>query len=393
MYSPVYIHGIGLITPLGRSLPQTFAAIARGTAVMDRGRVPEAFLEPARGHIAGLRLPSHALPGTLDHSISLGLAALLDANTNAGWSPQVFADEDTSLFIATSKGPAISWLAALSQIHQPDSPEKKRENQDGNLPDSDLAWHVMMGAGALGAAARVVFNFSGPVHTTVAACAGSLIALHRAVESLRRGTCRTAIVLAADSSGHPFFESCYQHLGVLAPMHPDGHRRCHPFSPQSGGFVVSQAAAAFCLSLEPPMKSTLPHISIQSTWIGAEGHHLVAADPLGIRLGEGLRAMNSAGDGPVNFVHAHAAGTRHDAVELRAIQGSCGNIPVFSHKAWLGHALGAAGLVGLALSTACHQNQHTLTGEILPTASASITIAQGFGGHIGLCRLATQATF
>ena len=88
------------------------------------------------------------------------------------------------------------------------------------------------------------------------------------------------------------------------------------------------------------------------------------------------------------FVHAHATGTAHDAYELRAIRAACGNqADVFSHKGWLGHSLGAAGLVSVVLSAQCHARGQTLTGVPVPPGSASLTIAQGFGGHVAIVRL------
>lgn len=388
MHSPVYIHGMGLITPLGGSPMETFAAIQSGRTVCDSGHVPDEYLAPVSGHISGLKLSSRQLPAALDRSILLGLGALLAAREGACWTAEELRDPETAVFVATSKGPAISWLAAIEQLHQ-----------SGHQPlEEDLAWHVMMGAGAMGAAARAVFGLCGPAHTTVAACAGSLVAVHRAVAALRTGEYRRAVVVAADSSCHPLFEGCYQNLGVLAAPDADGHRRCRPFSPREDGFIVSQAGAAMLLSLEKPKQAkTQASVKITETWTGAEGMYLVGADPQGKRLGAGIQAIlpsscgQAAGNAGVAFVHAHAAGTGHDNVERRVIQACCGDVPIFSHKAWLGHSLGASGLVGLALSAVCHQQCRTLTGEGLAVQAESLTLAQGFGGHIAMCRLSRNS--
>ncbi len=380
MHSPVYIHGLGLITPLGRSPLETFAAIENGRRVCDAGHVPEEYLAPAVAHISRLKPSTYQLPAVLDRSILLGLGALLAATEDAHWTAEALRDTQTAVFVATSKGPAISWLAAIEQIHR-----------EGHPPlGEDLAWHIVMGAGALGATVRAAFGLCGQVHTTVAACAGSLMAVHRAVAALRTGECRRAVVVAADSSCHPLFEGCYKNLGVLAAAQADGHRQCRPFSADGNGFIVSQAGAALLLGLEKPPRDSE---KIVATWAGAEGMYLVGADPQGNRLGAGMRSIlaepswRAAGDAGVAFVHAHAAGTAHDQVELRVIRSCCGDVPIFSHKAWLGHSLGASGLVGLALSAVCHQQCRTLNGAALSAQGESVTIAQGFGGHIAMCRL------
>ena len=380
MQSPVYIHGLGLITPLGHTLSETFTGIVAGRMVTDAGVVPDAFLEPVIRRIALRQIPDSVLPVKLDRSILLGLHAALAACQHAQWPGEYLAADDSCLFVATSKGPSITWISALDAMR----------NSPGHRLDEDQAWHIAMGAGAMGAATSAVLGCHGKVHTTVAACAGSLVAVHRAVRALRAGECRRALVLAADSSLHPLFDGCYANLGVLAAPGSDGHRRCQPLTGIAGGFVVSQAGAAVALSLDTPRATEANRITIDATWLGSEGYHLVAADPSGVRLSDGMRAMRSTAPGPSGrtaFVHAHAAGTAHDAVELAAIRHVFGDVPVFSHKKWLGHSLGASGLVGLTLSAACHQHGCTLAGDALPRGSASVNIAQGFGGIIGMCRL------
>ena len=87
------------------------------------------------------------------------------------------------------------------------------------------------------------------------------------------------------------------------------------------------------------------------------------------------------------FVHAHATGTAHDRYERAAIRAVAGpTVPIFSHKRWLGHSLGAAGLLSVALSALCHRRGLLPGGEAF-TGNHSITVAQGFGGHIGVVGL------
>ncbi len=378
--SPVYIHGTGLITPLGRTLPETFAGIMAGGRVLDAGEVPESFLEPMIRQIAARGI-GRGMPEQLDRSIQLGLAALFEACDSAAWPMESLSAEDTGIFTATSKGPAITWLSALDTMRQSGAPGLTLEQ----------AWHVALGTGALGTAAGAFLGCRGSIHTTVAACAGGMAALHRAVKALDSGDCRRAVVLAADSSLHALFTGCYDNLGVLAAREPDGHRRCRPLTGGAGGFVVSQAGAAVLLSTDEPIAAHKKHPMIEATWLGSEGLHMVGADPCGSRLTDGinaLRCVNASDPTRISFVHAHAAGTQHDAVESAAIRRAFGQIPIFSHKQWLGHSLGASGLVSLALSAECHRVGRTLTGDPLPDYGDSIIIAQGFGGHIGMCRLA-----
>jgi 3-oxoacyl-[acyl-carrier-protein] synthase II len=212
--------------------------------------------------------------------------------------------------------------------------------------------------------------------------------LHAAAQALWRGECRRALVVAADASLHPLFEASFARLGVLAPADPQGIRRCTPFAPEGRGFFLSEAGAAVVLE-NAKGKTQNPKRAmalLEATWIGGDGTGLVAMDEHAETLRRGLVACLPPL--PPAFVHAHATGTTHDAYELQAIRAICGGRPeVFSHKAALGHSLGAAGLVGVVLSAQCHARCQTLTGLPVPPGSASLTIAQGFGGHVAVVRL------
>jgi len=131
--------------------------------------------------------------------------------------------------------------------------------------------------------------------------------------------------------------------------------------------------------------------------LGGDATHLTGSDPEG-RL---LRNLISrvAGSSPIDLVHAHGTGTTtNDPVELAAIDATVHGQPnVFSHKAALGHSLGAAGLVSIVLNCMIHER-----GVVPPNARTtnplradhvkisrdavrrdvrrSIAIAAGFGG-------------
>ncbi len=329
-----------------------------GAAALGRSGAPE-----------NLALPDPAL---LDRSIELGTIACLQALTDAGWSASLCAQSDTALLVATSKGPILRMLEACEALRI----------DGGKLPEH-LAWHVAMGPAALQTVLTGIIKPGGPIQTHVAACAGALVAVQRAWMGIMRGEFRRAIIVAADASIHPLFEHSFENLGVFAkPGHPGAPgRRCRPFGVEGDGFFISEAAAAICVE-----GGDGGAVAVERCFLGADATHLLAIDSKGTSLERGLRRC-AAGQG-VAFVHAHAAGTHHDQVELAAIRRACGAEPaVFSHKRWMGHTLGASGLVGLVISTMCHAKAQLPDGQRISSPARSITIGQGFGGHIGMCVL------
>lgn len=350
------ITACALRTPLGVSPDENWQSI-----VVDHCKLRRSELIPGVDEALAQRFPHRSGLHRLDRVIKIALLAASDALDKT--TKPILTDTD-GLFIATSKGPIQTMIRAL--------------NDPCGMSKSD-AQQLTLGPAAIGYYLRQNLGAPEAVHTSVAACAGSLAAAARAYESLITGQHRRAIVVAADSSIHPLFDASFSRLGILAPADAQGNRQCRPFDPAGRGFFITEAAAAMVLEHSP-----VESLHVEGTWLGGDATDLLATDSDAKSLKRGIQTL--AGGAGVDFVHAHATGTRHDAYELAAIA-TLGSTYVFSHKRFLGHSLGASGLVGLVLSAMCHRHQMTLLGDSLPYRSASLTLAQGFGGHIGAVRL------
>lgn len=345
MPSPIAISRLALLTPFGPD-PATWKALCGDRRLDDHTPIAEELLDP---------------DPALDRSIRLALAA----------ARRVAPPPESALFCGTSKGPVTTLLGALDTLAA-----------GGTLSESQ-ARHVALGVGAMGPLLAGRLGLCGPTHTSVAACSSGLHALHRAARAVAQGECGRALVVAADASLHPLFTGSFTRLGVLAPADSAGKRRCEPFGASGEGFFLAEAAAALLIESSP---AEAPLAWIEHTAIAADATDLIAIDPQTQSLRAALR--RAAGEGPLGFVHAHATGTGHDAHERAAIAAiAAADVPVFSHKRWLGHSLGAAGLVSVALSALAHHHRRTPAGDVLSAQARSLTIAQGFGGHIAIVAL------
>ncbi len=350
------ITACALLTPLGLSPEANWRSI-----VDDRQELRCSKLIPGVAEALANRFPNAPQFAKLDRVIQIALLATADALDKTG-KPSLSASD--GLFIATSKGPIQTLIRSLEH------PQSVTELD---------AEQITLGPAAIGYYLRRQFDLPDIVHTSVAACAGSLVAAARAYQFLMNGQHERAIIVAADSSVHSLFDASFSRLGVLAPADENGNRQCRPFDSAGSGFFITEAAAAVVLE-----KSSGGNLRMEGTWLGGDATDLLATDPAAKTLRRGIHTL-AHGD-PIDFIHAHAAGTRHDAHEMGAISTLAPQY-VFSHKRFLGHCLGASGLVGLVLSALCHQNQTTLLRQSLPRQSTSLTLAQGFGGHIGAVRI------
>jgi 3-oxoacyl-[acyl-carrier-protein] synthase II len=353
------ITGVGMVTPLGASADQTWQALLAGKSIRDHSRV--------------------RIEGT-SRATALAMQAADEAVAQAGWR---ISNEPIALIVGTSKGPIESWIAPpLSTSYK----VKAAGRSDFGLAEvaAEVAEHLHLP--------------DGPRLTVSAACASGLHALIRAAMMIRSGEVSRAFVVAAEASVHPLFVGSFRRLGVLC----DEGVPCRPFDVNRSGFLMSEAAAGICLERDPKAR---PLAAVERFAMGGDAIHLTAGDPSGTVLRRLLKQV--VNDQPVDLIHAHATGTQlHDAVELAAIVDLCpDNSPIiYSHKAALGHSLGAAGLVSIVINCLCHgggrvpanvNTTHPMPAagltlsqqEVRRSVRRSIACASGFGGPTAVVSL------
>ena len=374
--SSVFITGIGLATPLGPSAVTTWAALCEGRAVKRPARVP---LEEGE-------TPHSPRVNRIAHRVAV------EAIENAQWTPE--QTRQAALIVGTSKGPVDEWLAAAT--HHPPA------RASVLLGLADTAFHL----------ARQL-QVTGPRLTLCAACASGLAALSRAALMIRTGQVERALVVACESSLHPLFLASFDRLGVLAP----GDYGCRPFDISRRGFVISEAAAAICL--EAASSANRPGANdggrlwaiVERDMLAADATHLTSTDADGVVLRRALARLTD--DFHPDLIHAHGTGTiSNDPIELAAIeQAMTSGLPphLYSHKGALGHSLGAAGLVAVAINCLSHRhgvippnvgtrtpialNKVALeTGLVRRPIDRSLAIAAGFGGAIAAVALRNAAS-
>jgi 3-oxoacyl-[acyl-carrier-protein] synthase II len=368
------ITGLGLITPLGNGVRQTWRALMEGKFIRDHARCSTGFQHVAGEARAGS--PWYEMPRV----VRLAHAAALEAIQQAQWSAQTLSDPSTALLIGTSKGPIESWLGGAFGAHRDDA----------------------FGLAELGTTLAPTLHFgAGPILTYSAACASGLHALIQAALLLKSGGAKRALVVAAEASVHPLFIGSFKRLGVL----PAEGLGCRPFDRDRDGFLISEAAAAVCLEIG----SDKPGIAqIDRFAMAGDATHLTGSDPDGNAMRYVLsQAVDRRG---VELFHAHATGTKlHDPVELSAIAscnpGGARPASVYSHKGAIGHSLGAAGLVSIVLNCMAHQTSNLpsnvqthnpidippmleLSREVVRRPiHRSVALAAGFGGAMAAVSL------
>jgi 3-oxoacyl-[acyl-carrier-protein] synthase II len=194
-----------------------------------------------------------------------------------------------------------------------------------------------------------------------AACASSSIAIARGAALIATGRADAVLVCCLDVVTE-FVFSGFSSLKALSPI------PCMPFDRKRNGLSLGEGAATLMLmSRERAEREGRPHLGTVSGWgIAGDAHHITAPARDGSGLIKAVRsALRSAmlEEGDISAISAHGTGTIYnDRMELTAFRHLFGRrkVPVYSVKGAIGHTMGAAGGIEVALGL------KTLSEKVVP---------------------------
>ncbi|WP_320782410.1 beta-ketoacyl synthase N-terminal-like domain-containing protein [Streptomyces sp. CRN 30] len=336
---PVAVTGLGVLSPGGAGVDALWRACAEGdvafrtvahfdasrTGAHRVGLVPEEATEP------GAPPPGH--PQRLPYLVHRAVAdAVADAGTRGGEGAGGGGTR-TVLVLGTTDGGGFPSGAAWRAWHEGRGP-------------AGASWTPYAPPGP-----------EWPVVRVGNASAAGATALGVGADLLRAGIADRAVVCGADT----VTETAFHGLASLRTLSPGG---CRPFAARRSGIRISECAAAVVLE----RRARAPLVRLRG-WGGSNAASQAARPDVEGIASAVRRALADAGTAPeeIEYVNAHAAGTRHgDVAELGALHEVLGarlpRVPVVSSKAALGHCQGAAGTVEAIVTVLT-----LLRGRVLPT--------------------------
>ena len=336
------------MTPLAITAYTATSALGRGLAAMrtalEAGRsglAPCDFEDVERGYIgrvAGLedeKLPERFVRYDCRNNrlawVGLGQDDFLAAAASA-------RDRYGAARVAVVLGTSTSGILATEHAY------RRRDPKTGALPaDFDFVrTHDLLSVSQY---VRVALGLLGPAITISTACSSSAQSFGRAARLIAAGVVDAAIVGGIDS----LCQTTLRGFASLELISPD---RCRPCDVERDGISIGEAAG-FAI-LERPAASP-GGLRLLGFGASADAHHMSAPHP----GGEGARlAMTAAladariGPDQIDYVNLHGTGSRiNDAAEDAALVAVFGpGKPCSSTKGWTGHALGAAGILEMAIA-------------------------------------------
>lgn len=357
----VVVTGLGIISPLGNNVQETWERLIRGESGI--GRISEALGGAVNSEvdIAGLvmgfdptkYLPRQALKGvhrsaafsTVAAMEALYSAGLLDNHYFVGNNPPSLINVDPRR-IGARIGTGVGGGGEIAEME-----DIIREKGDTRISPRSM---LTLLSERVATVPSILLGLKGPISSVVAACATGSIAIGDAVDKIRLGYADVMVAGGTEAVIHRVAAGGFNAMRALSRDNDNPTFASRPFNKDVNGFVMAEGVGILILESLEHAKQRGAEGKILAEIVG----HADTADayddtnPSGLGAEEAMRlALIRAGIEPseVDYINAHGTSTPNgDKTELEAIMRVFGDretLLISSTKSATGHLLGAAGAI------------------------------------------------
>lgn len=358
----VVVTGMGMITPIGNSIEETWKTMLAGGSGIGRITNFDASNFPTK---IAAEVKNYDIAKWVEHperfkhsgkNIQFAVGAAVDAVKSSRLLESAFDPARFGVYLGAGEGAQnfpifMKIIAAAYKNGEMDVGEFARSGLQELHPQDELEQEPNMPAGHLAA----LFNAQGPNLNSLTACAASSQAIGEATEIIRRGDADIMLSGGAHSMIHPFGVTGFNLLTALSTNNDNPRGASRPFDKNRDGFVLGEGAGMVILEELEHAKTRGAQIWGEITGYGstADAFRITDTHPEGRGAVTCINmALSDAKLNPedIHYVNAHGTSTEvNDKVETMAIKQSCGaqayKIPVSSIKSMMGHLIAAAGSV------------------------------------------------
>jgi beta-ketoacyl-acyl-carrier-protein synthase II len=344
----VVVTGLGAVTPIGKSVADTWQAFLAGHSGIDRitrfdtndfdvkiaGEVKDFSL----GGVVASKEARH-----LDLGTQYGLVATREALTDAALKIDDGNAEQVGIIFGSAGG-GLGLLLRQQQVLQ--------ERGSSRVSPMFLPYFL---ADSTSGVLAMTFGASGPNMAVVSACATGGHALGEAAETIRRGDVPVMIAGGAEAVILPVVMAGFINMLALVNGNDNPSAASRPFDRDRAGFVLAEGAGAVILESLDHAQERGARIYAEVAGYGSsnDAYHMAAPREWGKGAVQCmLMALRKSGLAPetVDYVNAHGTSTPlNDKYETAAIKEVFGRhayeLSVSSTKSMVGHMMGAAGAV------------------------------------------------
>lgn len=397
----VVITGLGMVTPIGLTAGESWAAVRDGVCGVAPITLYDASAQKVKlaAEVKGFdpcRYMNKADARRMGRFTQFALVAAREALHDAGLAGEQ-ADADRCGVIVSS---GIGGEAIMEAEHS-------RGLERGFDKVSPYCIPTMIGNMAAGQIA-IDAGFTGMCTCPVTACAGGSNAVGDAFHYVRDGYADVMLCGGTEASITPLAMGGFTSMKALSQS-PDVSRASIPFDAERSGFVMGEGAGILLLEELEHARARGAKIYAEIIGYGAtcDAYHMTAPAPDGRGGAKAMAAALRDGGIPadaIDYINAHGTSTPlNDSGETAAVKAVFGEhartLMMSSTKSMTGHMLGAAGAVEAAFTAlalrdgfvpatinyrvkdeACDLDVVPNTGRTF-ALRAAMSNSLGFGGH------------
>ncbi len=335
----VVITGLGAITPLGHTVPDTWSALLAGQSGIapitrfDTSELRTKFAGEVK-NFSPENYMDRKEARRLDPFIQFALVATAEALRDSGLT----LEKEDPMRIGVVIGSGIGGIQSIEE-------NMRTAAQKGLLRVSPFFIPNILVDSAAGKVA-IVHNLHGPNFAVVNACASGTAACGQAFELLRRGDADVVVTGGSDAGITALTMAGFDVMGALSQRNYDPAGSCRPFAIDRDGFVMSEGSAILVMETAEHAIGRAARIYAEVIGRGesADAYHMTAPHITGRGAIDVMRPED------VDYINAHGTDTLlNDVGETAAIKHVLGEhaykVPISSTKIMLGHLLGAAGAI------------------------------------------------
>ena len=349
----VVITGLGVVTPLGIGVDNTWQALLAGKSGIGpitrfdasdyacRIAAEVKDFDPA-DHLEKKEIKK------MDAFIQYAMAASQEAVDDAGLQVTPETAERVGVYI----GAGIGGLPAIEQYHK-----VLQDKGPGRVSPFFIPMVIVnLASGQV----AIRFGAKGPNSCAVTACATGNHCIGDAYRIIQRGEADVMLAGGTESTICPLAIAGFGAAKALSRRNDDPERASRPFDRDRDGFVIGEGAGVVVLEAldHAQRRGVRIYGELAGYAMTSDAFHITAPPDDGAGAVDCMEKAIRDADVPkatIGYINAHATSTFADRVETHAIKTVFGThaarLPVSSTKSMTGHLLGAAGGVEAVFAT------------------------------------------
>jgi len=401
----VVVTGLGAITPLGKTVEETWTNLVNGVsgaapiAQFDASKFKTQFACEVKNYDAKEYFDRKEVR-KLDIYAQFAMIAADQAIADAKLDSDNIDNNEVGVIWGAGIGGIKTFLDEVTDFAKGDGTPRLSPFFIPKMIADIAPGHISMKHG-----------FRGPNFGTVSACASSTNAIGEAYNLIRLGKANAFVTGGSEAAINEAGVGGFNSMQALSTRNDDPKTASRPFDKGRDGFVMGEGGVSLILEEYEHAKARGAKIYCEVVGAGmtADAHHLTAPHPEGLgakRVMENALKDNNIDPSEVDYINVHGTSTPlGDIAETKAIKEVFGEhafkLNISSTKSMTGHLLGAAGAIesmacilaiknGIVPPTINHveddpEIDHTLNFTFDKAQERPVKVALsntfGFGGH------------